>query len=343
MPCPAFYLSKLFSAVCSSFPCPVFHSFISYSFHCLSSLGTALYFSCPFSAFYYPYSAPYSSLPYPTFYTITSCPAFYASTSSPASCASSYRSLFVQPSMHLSSGHPSNIASLVQSSSHPQTPSIQPSSLPSSVQPCIHPQPFSSFSQSYGPHAGLPTTAQPPVQAIPRAVSVNDQPTLAMFEQYGSDHNSSLEWLNSLHIPHNVEILQQGKAIWENGCPGCPPLKDWTVVMRNHKSPKGNNSSIYSQRKFIYNSKVFQRNNFDVDIIHSLYGELKPGKLYKSLNSTLPVTLDNQNSRFSSKIIEHSRIKGAKRRSSPEPHTPCGRVRRGKYNCRHSIQRFSSD
>ena len=74
------------------------------------------------------------------------------------------------------------------------------------------------------------------------------------------------------------------KEIWELGSQHCPPLRDWTMLMRNFKSSKGRNTSIYSQRKFIY--LLFQRHGFDVSSISSQYNEVKPGKLYKLLNTS---------------------------------------------------------
>ena len=56
------------------------------------------------------------------------------------------------------------------------------------------------------------------------------------------------------------------------------------MLMRNFKSSKGRNTSIYSQRKFIY--LLFQRHEFDVSSISSQYNEVKPGKLYKLLNTS---------------------------------------------------------
>ena len=54
--------------------------------------------------------------------------------------------------------------------------------------------------------------------------------------------------------------------------------------MCNHRSPNGvKNSSVFSQRKFMYN--LFKNNNFDENVISAKYSEVKPGKLYKTLNS----------------------------------------------------------
>ena len=153
--------------------------------------------------------------------------------------------------------------------------SVLPSN-PSYVQPApesSHPQP--------GPSSLKPSSGA--LNASCMTHSMTDRPTLVMFEKYGSAYPSPLEWLNSLQIPRNVESLSQVKDIWEVGGPSCPPLKDWTKVMRNHKSLKGANTSIYSQRKFIYN--LFQRHNFIVDSVFAQYNEVKPGKLYKTLNS----------------------------------------------------------
>jgi len=112
---------------------------------------------------------------------------------------------------------------------------------------------------------------------------VVDPVTVGMHAKYGLPGQSCTEWLNTLKIPRNVESLIQVKEVWEVGGPNCPPLKDWTVLMRNYKSSKGQNTSVYSQRKFIYT--LFQRHGFDVNSILEEYNELKPGKLYKLLNT----------------------------------------------------------
>ena len=117
-----------------------------------------------------------------------------------------------------------------------------------------------------------------PTSSIP----ITDPATILMFREYGS--GSLPEWLNSLTIPRNVDSLQQVKELWETGAVKCPPLCKWTVVMRNHRSPKaGKNSSLFSQRKFMYN--FFKNNNFDENIVSAKYSEVRPGKLYKILNS----------------------------------------------------------
>lgn len=103
-----------------------------------------------------------------------------------------------------------------------------------------------------------------------------------MHREYGS--GSLPEWLDSLQIPRNVESLQQVKGLWEIGAVNCPPLCKWTVVMRNHRSPKaGKNSSLFSQRKFIYN--LFKNNNFDENSVAAKYNEDTSGKLYKIVNT----------------------------------------------------------
>ena len=92
-----------------------------------------------------------------------------------------------------------------------------------------------------------------------------------------------VEWLDSLSIPRNIEKLQQVKDLWEVGTINCPPLHKWTVAMRNHKSKSGKNSSLFSERKYIYN--LFKKYNFDENFVFTQYNELRPKKLYKILNS----------------------------------------------------------
>ena len=72
---------------------------------------------------------------------------------------------------------------------------------------------------------------------------IMDPATLGMHAKYGFPGQSCTDWLNTLKIPRNVESLDQVKEIWEVGGPNCPPLKDWTVLMRNFKSGKGQNTS----------------------------------------------------------------------------------------------------
>ena len=131
------------------------------------------------------------------------------------------------------------------------------------------------------------TVNQPPpgqsTMPPPSSLMIVDPATLGMHAKYGFPGQPCTDWLNTLKIPRNVESLDQVKEIWEVGGPNCPPLKDWTVLMRNYKSGKGRNTSVYSQRKFIYT--LFQRHGFDVNSIRAQYNELKPGKLYKLLNT----------------------------------------------------------
>jgi hypothetical protein len=53
--------------------------------------------------------------------------------------------------------------------------------------------------------------------------------------------------------------------------------------MRNFKTSKGSNISMFSQRKYIYN--LFSKHNFNQDTVDNVYNENKPGKLYKLLNT----------------------------------------------------------
>ena len=54
--------------------------------------------------------------------------------------------------------------------------------------------------------------------------------------------------------------------------------------MQNHRSEtSGKNTSLFSQQKFIYN--LFKKHNFDENDIFAKYNEVRPGKLYKILNS----------------------------------------------------------
>ena len=173
----------------------------------------------------------------------------------------------------------------VQSSTtqHPQ-PSFIPSSfnhpaLPISTAAAIS---FGINPSNLASQALIPSTinqAAPTAHATP--VSCTDPATMAVFREYGSGLLN--EWLDSLTIPRNVENLQQVKEIWEVGNVYCPPLHKWTVTMRNHRSKTGKNSSIFSQRKYIYN--LFKNCNFDENLVFTRYNEQRPGKLYKMLNT----------------------------------------------------------
>ena len=97
-----------------------------------------------------------------------------------------------------------------------------------------------------------------------------DPNTLSVHAKYGLPGQSCVDWLNSLHIPKNVESLEQVKEIWELGSRGCPPLKDWTALMRNYmyKSSKGKNTSIYSQRKYNFMYNFFRQHGFDINSVN---------------------------------------------------------------------------
>ena len=119
-------------------------------------------------------------------------------------------------------------------------------------------------------------------QTVTQPSRVTDTVTLEVFRNYGS--GSFSRWLDSLRIPRNVDSLQQVKELWELGSANCPPLHKRTVTMRNHRSEtSGKNTSLFSQRKFIYN--LFKKHNFDENDIFTKYNEVRPGKLYKILNS----------------------------------------------------------
>ena len=123
----------------------------------------------------------------------------------------------------------------------------------------------------------------------PSSLMVVDPATLGMHATNGFPGQFCTDWLHTLKIPKNIEILDQVKEIWEVGGASCPPLKYWTVLMRNYNSSKGQNTSMYSQRKLIYT--LFQRHGFDINTIRARYNELKRGKLHKLLNTKQKVIL----------------------------------------------------
>ena len=219
-------------------------------------------------------------------HSLTSPPVFSASgcTASPFFHAQLSSSTPLLPSTL--SGQPATLL--------PQAPSI--SSLPMEAMPSSLQQISPSLSLSH------PTYSQPSTllsgitcaqssssfsyHQVPPASSslVIDPETLSIHAKYALPGQSCIDWLNSLSIPRNVDSLEQVKEIWELGGPHCTPLRDWTVMMRNFKSTKGRNTSLYSQRKFIY--LLFKRHEFNVSMIYSQYNEVKPGKLYKHLNTS---------------------------------------------------------
>lgn len=138
------------------------------------------------------------------------------------------------------------------------------------------------------PSRTQPTWSNPTTVSVPPTMNqpllstaTTDPAKIAMFTEYGS--GSLSEWLDSLVIPRNIDNLQQVKDLWEVGTVNCPPLHKWTVVMRNNRSKTGKNSSMFSQRKYIYN--LFKNCNFDENLVFAQYNELRPGKLYKILNT----------------------------------------------------------
>ena len=139
-------------------------------------------------------------------------------------------------------------------------------------------QPIQVYTQSTLPSSASVLSSQGNSSSL-----VIDPNTLSVHAKYGLPGQSCVDWLNSLHIQRNVESLEQVKEIWELGSRGCPPLKDWTALMRNYKSSKGKNTSIYSQRKYMY--IFFQQHGFDVNSVFAQYNEVKPGKWYKLLNT----------------------------------------------------------
>ena len=127
-----------------------------------------------------------------------------------------------------------------------------------------------------------PTTFINPGNQPAASLTITDPATILIYREYGS--GSLPEWLDSLQIPRNVESLEQVKELWEISAMNRPPLCKWTVVMCNHCSPKGGkNSSLFSQRNFIYN--LFKNNNFNENAVSAKYNEDRPGKLYKILNT----------------------------------------------------------
>ena len=143
------------------------------------------------------------------------------------------------------------------------------------------PPTFSSAASASAPA----TTSVPSVvssQAVTQPNCVTDTVTLEVFRNYGS--GSLSRWLDSLRIPRNNDSLQQVKELWELGSANCPPLQKCTVTMQNHRSEtSGKNTSLFSQRKFMYN--LFRKHNFDENDIFAKYNEVRLGKLYKILNS----------------------------------------------------------
>ncbi|KXJ15423.1 hypothetical protein AC249_AIPGENE10218 [Exaiptasia diaphana] len=170
----------------------------------------------------------------------------------------------------LSSSVPSSLSSL-QSSSLPVLTSLPVPSSSSSLS-----QPSSSLVLTSLP-APSSSSSVPSSLSQPSSLSVTpviDKQTTDVFIEYGAGHPSIQEWLLSLHIPRNVENLQQIKDIWEVGQLGCPPLKKWTPKMRRPGIGKSAN-----------HSSIFKECNFREEEVKMKFNEVKPGKLYKLLSS----------------------------------------------------------
>jgi len=119
---------------------------------------------------------------------------------------------------------------------------------------------------------------------VPPSSALIDNQTHQVFEEYGAGYYSDVsECLLNLHIPRNVENLQQVKEIWEVGMKNCPPLKKWTPKMRRPHGQGPNSSSIFNLRKKQY--AAFRDCSFSEDEVLQKYHEVKPGKLYKILLS----------------------------------------------------------
>ena len=176
-----------------------------------------------------------------------------------------------QPAASAFNNQQTSTSTTIPTASLVTTPSLPTASFQSSYQPAA------SFNQ---PTSSLPVTNQGNPSAS--TFSLSDPATILIYREYGS--GTLPEWLDSLNIPRNVQTLHQIKEIWENGGINCPPLCKWTKVMRNHRAPNaGKNSSLFSQRKFMYT--FFKNNNFDENAISGKYHEVKPGNLYKILNA----------------------------------------------------------
>ena len=176
-----------------------------------------------------------------------------------------------QPAASAINNQQTSTATTIPTASLVTTPSLPTTSFLSSYQPAA------SFNQ---PTSSLPVTNQGNPSAS--TFSLSDPATILIYREYGS--GTLPEWLDSLNIPRNVQTLHQIKEIWKNGGINCPPLCKWTKVMRNHRAPNaGKNSSLFSQRKFMYT--FFKNNNFDENAISGKYHEVKPGNLYKILNA----------------------------------------------------------
>ena len=120
-------------------------------------------------------------------------------------------------------------------STHCATTSLPTAGFISSALSIPSNQPTIAFSTTLFNSGNQPTSSIP----------ITDPATILMFREYGS--GSLPEWLNSLTIPRNVDSLKQVKEVWEIGAVNCPPLCKWTVVMRNHRSPKAGKKLFFVQ------------------------------------------------------------------------------------------------
>ena len=243
---------------------------------------------------------------FPTMYSFCGQPALSSS-----SCLQSQFSLYLQPlsvtsaPIQVTPSFFQQVSSFSSEQKPPSsfacTPAVH-SSLPTACPP-VHqhyPSPVSRqlplcqpSSSSMSLSLSSTTVNQPPrgqsTMPPPSSLMVVDPATLGMHATNGFPGQFCTDWLHTLKIPKNIEILDQVKEIWEVGGASCPPLKYWTVLMRNYNSSKGQNTSMYSQRKLIYT--LFQRHGFDINTIRARYNELKRGKLHKLLNTKQKVIL----------------------------------------------------
>ena len=228
-----------------------------------------------------------SSFPTPATPSLFIVPATVATSSTSSqslhtSAAVSHSADFVADSTASTSSCPVPQASIALLASAPSITARPTLASASSTAPTVNPLEPTLPNQSLPPSTQTTTPSSATHTALPSLPPV-DRETLEIFQRYGQQSCSFSEWLSSLAIPRRVESLQQVKDLWETGTANCPPLKEWSRATRNHKGAKGSNASIFSQRKYIYN--FLKSHNFDEELIASKYNEVKPGKLYKILNS----------------------------------------------------------
>ena len=101
--------------------------------------------------------------------------------------------------------------------------------------------------------ASAPATTSVPCavssQAVTQPNRVTDTVTLEVFRNYGS--GSLSWWLDSLHIPRNVDSLRQVKELWELAFANCPPLQKWKKMRLDQRANTADQKTITTVNRYV--------------------------------------------------------------------------------------------